>query len=39
MKSVTYKQNDVVIKEGDIGNELFLVDSGIFKCVIESKKE
>lgn len=39
MKSNIYKPNDVVIKEGDYGNELYLVDCGVFKCVIEAKND
>ena len=27
-----------MIKQGDIGNELFLVDSGIFKCEIDESE-
>lgn len=27
------KSGDVVIKQGDLGNELYIVESGTFTCV------
>jgi hypothetical protein len=32
MRSVDFKEGEVVIREGDTGNELFIVDEGLFKC-------
>lgn len=27
-----YKENDIIIKQGDDANELFIVDNGNLKC-------
>lgn len=35
MKSINFKPGDLVIREGDVGNELYLVESGYFKCTIK----
>jgi CRP-like cAMP-binding protein len=32
MRLLTFKEGDVVIQEGDQGNELYIVDEGNFKC-------
>lgn len=39
MKTRDYLPGEVVLREGEVGNELFLVDSGIFKCEISSQKQ
>lgn len=33
MEEKTFKAGQVVIKQGDEGNNLFVVDSGVFTCV------
>ena len=38
MKPLEYGPGEIVIKEGDDGNELFIVDEGFFKCVVANKK-
>lgn len=38
MKSIAYQAGDVVIREGEVGNEYFLVDEGYFECTISGKK-
>ena len=32
MKPVEYRAGAVVIKQGDVGHELFIVDHGEFQC-------
>lgn len=39
MKTSTYKANDVVFREGQKGDELFIVEEGIFKCTFKNRKE
>ena len=34
MKTLVFNPGDIVVREGDCGDELFIVDSGVFKCVI-----
>lgn len=39
MQSVKLKVGDVVIKEGDDGDNLYVVESGVLKCTKFLKKE
>ena len=32
MQRKEFEENDVVIRQGDLGEELYLVESGKFKC-------
>lgn len=38
MIPIDFEAGDVVIREGDDGNELFIVDEGFFKC-LKGKKD
>lgn len=38
MKSINFKSGDLVIRQGDVGNELYLVESGNFRCTIKQKR-
>lgn len=39
MRSISFDEGDVVLREGDPGNELFVVDEGCFNCRKEGSSE
>ena len=36
MRYLEFEEGDIVLREGDPGNELFVVDEGSFQCYMES---
>jgi protein-tyrosine phosphatase len=39
VKYRTYKRSSVIVKRGDIGNELFLIKSGVVHCILTASEE
>ncbi len=39
MRAVVFNAGDVIIKQGESGNELYIVDSGVLKCRKEESEE
>lgn len=39
MRSISFEAGDIIIKQGESGNELYVVDSGVLKCRKEGSEE